>query len=67
MHSCIVIFKLLVNNFYVLCSALHCLYIYIYIYILFNKFYVCVGFYYKFYVFLYYIFILIEEFMKHDY
>ena len=30
MHSCIVIFKLLFNDFYVLCSALHCLYIYIY-------------------------------------
>jgi hypothetical protein len=26
----------------------------------------CVGFYYKFYVFFYYKFILIEEFIKHD-
>jgi len=33
---------------------------------LFNKFNVSVGFYYKFYVFLYYKFILIEEFIKYN-
>jgi hypothetical protein len=35
-------------------------------YLLFNKLYVCVGFYYKFYIFFYYKFILIEEFIKHN-
>jgi hypothetical protein len=33
---------------------------------LFNKFYVWIGFYYKFYVFFYYKFILIEKFIKHN-
>jgi len=33
---------------------------------LFNKFYVCVIFYYKFYMFFYYKFILIEKFIKNN-
>jgi hypothetical protein len=37
----------------------------IFLKLLFNKFYVYVGFYYKFYVFFYYKFILIEEFIKY--
>jgi hypothetical protein len=36
------------------------------IFFLFNKSYVCVGFYYKFYVFFYYKFILIEKVIKHN-
>ena len=38
----------------------------LYFLLLFNKVYVCVGFYYKFYVFFYYKFILMEKFIKYN-
>jgi hypothetical protein len=52
----------LFNKFYVLCVTL----CFFFFKLLFNKFYMCVDFYYKFYVFFYYKFILTWEFIKHD-
>jgi hypothetical protein len=54
-------FKLLFNKFYVLCVTLCCFFLNC---CLIN--FMCVDFYYKFYVFFYYKFILTREFSKHD-